>query len=778
MSSSTSLKELTKVSSLWNYSQELCQSNFNHSSRIAGLSLFDATADIRECDDAILLCANTESELNISLHTRFDSNPPLRTCLDDVLHKTHLFNEAWLFSSEPRLVFAALAHDLVPAAIQLLLRCGRSIDFVEPCKTWQGVSMLDVGIENGGLISSVTEEEKKILLDPTIPLNSTEAARLFGGPAGSTLSQLTSADAELVSSCWKYNVPGKSVHVLRKSIENRPTAALRLSSGELVSWVLVRPDGSFGVLHCIDAYRGRGFAKIVVRFAALLLERLARSLGSSSAGNAASALKPYCHIKIGNEASEKVFRSLNFREVGYTSWVVSSKIAPRFSLRPLDPSNETEWDHLLLLINKSYRQDDAFFVDQQRTDLNNLKAMAKEGVFFLGYRLDMTILKDKVLSGVLDPSTGLSSKASSFNIACSMDAAGLVVKGQLETDELLCCVYIKVSSGSSSPFRHITSSASGKIDGEEVSVVPERKTASIGMLTIEPSLKKSGLGQRVLDFSLSTIKETFNCEAAECFVVSVKPWLQDWYKRNGFVIVGAEPWPEVMLHQLVLPCFFHHMRLDFNKNVLKKEEEKVASSNERNIILDAEQPPKWSPPAGVLLAPTMLPNKIEVSIHELPRLMRRDLLLVLPSWPISSYEGQGERGEKLYAICTAQRASLELVNWGPEAAQQKDFLLERFAEWANMVCDMLTKRGFPLCDFIDPCSGLPARTKGCTIVYPEVDAFETLLKYKTYNASGCRVISHPSWGTRIYPASVLAVAPITTLLMCVTEAGEALKNKQ
>lgn len=769
---------MQRVSPLWQHFKELCHSEnsvFNHSSRVAGLSLFDAEADIRECEDAFLLCANTESELNISLQTRFHTNPPPLNCLDEVLRKTNLYNSSWAFTSEPRIVFAALAHDLVPASIRLLHRCGRSIDFVEPCKTWEGSSMFNVAID--GLISSATEEDKKILLDPAVPIDSKEAARLFGCPEeGCTLSQLTSIDAEIVSKCWKYNVPGKSIHVLRKSIENRPTAALRLSSGELVSWVLVRPDGSFGVLHCIDAYRGKGFAKVVVRFAALLLERLARSLGANSAGDAARTLKPYCHIKIGNEASEKVFRSLNFKEVGATTWVVSSKLAPRFSLRPLNPTKESEWDHLLLLINKSYRQDDAFFVDQQRTDLDNLKAMAKEGIFFVGYRLDMAALQEKVLSGAMDPLTGLTSSASPFKITCTMDAAGLEVKGPLETDELLCCVYLKVSSGSSSPFRHITSSSPDKKDeGNEDAVDIVRKTASIGMLTIEPSLKKSGLGQRVLDFSLSTIKETYNCDAAECFVVSVKPWLQDWYKRNGFILVGAEPWPEVMLHQLVLPCFFHHMRRDFNSHESNKSENTKPSSSD--LALDAQQPPQWSPPPGVLLAPTMLPNKIEVSIHELPRLMRRDLVLVLPSWPVSSYEGQGERGEKLYAICTAQRASLELVNWGPEAAQQKDFLLERFAEWANMVCDLLTSRGFPLCDFIDPCSGLPARTKGCTTVYPEVDAFETLLKYKTYNASGCRVISHPSWGTRIYPASVLVVAPITTVLMCITEAGEALKNK-
>ena len=770
------------LSPLWTHFDELIKdSSFNHSTRIAGLSLFSQNSDdVITTDKAILLCANTESDLNISLHTRFIANPPPLTCLDDVFIKANLFNTSWGFSSEPRIVFAAISHDLVPSCIHLLHLCGRSIDFIEPCRTWEGESNYTVAMN--GLISSITEKEKSDLLDPTIPIDPINAARLFNCPEGSTLSQLSSSDAELVTTSWKYNVPGKTIHVLKKSIENRPTAALRLKGGELVSWVLVRPDASFGVLHCIDEYRGRGFAKIVCRFAALLLERFSKSLALTNASEAARTLKPYCHIKIGNYASEKVFRSLGFKDVGSSTWVVSSKLATRFVLRPLNPTKESiEWDHLLSLINRSYRQDDAFFVDQQRTDLENLSSMAKEGVFYVGYKLDTSALQKSILSGEIDFSYGLSSKASPFKIMCSMDATGLdYIKGPYETDELLCCVYIKVSSGNSSPFRHVTTSVSEKKDLNKDSI-SEQSKASIGMLTIEPSLKKSGIGQRVLEFSLLTIKETYNCEAAECFVVSVKPWLQDWYKRNGFKVIGAEPWPEGMLHQLVLPCFFHHMQLIFTNEIIKKKEEEEESRvSEKNIKKDAEssslQLGNWTPPVGVLLAPTMLSNQIEVSIHEFPRLMRRDLSLVLPSWPVSSYESQGDRGEKLYAICTAQRASIELVNWGPEAAEQKDLLLERFAEWANLVCDLLTKRGFPLCDFIDPCSGLPARTKGCTVVYPEVDAFETLLKYKTYSASGCRVISHPKWGTRIYPASVLVVAPITTVLMCVTEAGESFKK--
>ena len=121
------------LSPLWTHFDELTKdSPFNHSTRIAGLSIFSSKDVVISTDKAILLCANTESDLNISLHTRFITNPPPLTCLDDVFIEAHLFNTSWGFSTDPRIVFAAISHDLVPASIRLLHQCGRSIDFIEP----------------------------------------------------------------------------------------------------------------------------------------------------------------------------------------------------------------------------------------------------------------------------------------------------------------------------------------------------------------------------------------------------------------------------------------------------------------------------------------------------------------------------------------------------------------------------------------------------------------------------------------------------------------------
>jgi hypothetical protein len=170
----------------------------------------------------------------------------------------------------------------------------------------------------------------------------------------------------------------------------------------------------------------------------------------------------------------------------------------------------------------------------------------------------------------------------------------------------------------------------------------------------------------------------------------------------------------------------------------------------------------------VLFGPERLPGGLEFSVCEVPRLMRRDLALVFPPGCGAMHAAV----PRLLAVLTGQRASVELVEWGPEAAAQKDLLLERFAAWAARVRERLRARGFADCDYVDPCSGLPTHARGCTVVWPEVDAFETLLKFRAYSAGGCRVIAHPEWGTRVYPATLFAAAPVEEVVRAAREAAE------
>lgn len=131
---------------------------------------------------------------------------------------------------------------------------------------------------------------------------------------------------------------------------------------------------------------------------------------------------------------------------------------------------------------------------------------------------------------------------------------------------------------------------------------------------------------------------------------------------------------------------------------------------------------------------TTLSNGFEVSIQDVPRAFKSDLNGVLPGVPIT---GEGDR-PPLLIVPTAQQSLVDLCEWGQAAAIEKDLLLERFTEWADAVIAYLSARGF-WSDSVDPCSGLARRTPHSHTPYPEVDAFETLLRWRTSDANGCKV---------------------------------------
>ena len=262
---------------------------------------------------------------------------------------------------------------------------------------------------------------------------------------------------------------------------------------------------------------------------------------------------------------------------------------------------------LLALINASYRQDDAFFVDQWRTCLADVLQAATSGVFFLGYRLAAQAGVDggggsgrgawsdglaewglrpaafpapitssvdagdgagdvptAALGGAGEHSDGASRAAlgvAGVGVAGVAGVAGVVgVAGAAaaaaatavfrETDELLVSVHLSFTDEEEQPLER----------GAEALSTARGRVVALSLLTVDPRLKKQGLAARVLDFALRTAKDTYGCVAAEVHVVSVKPWLLDFYVRQGFTVVGRDEWPAQLAHQLLRPTFFHRCR--------------------------------------------------------------------------------------------------------------------------------------------------------------------------------------------------------------------------
>eukprot|EP00586_Coscinodiscus_wailesii_P012539 CAMPEP_0172512848 /NCGR_PEP_ID=MMETSP1066-20121228/247668_1 /TAXON_ID=671091 /ORGANISM="Coscinodiscus wailesii, Strain CCMP2513" /LENGTH=160 /DNA_ID=CAMNT_0013292829 /DNA_START=102 /DNA_END=584 /DNA_ORIENTATION=- len=125
----------------------------------------------------------------------------------------------------------------------------------------------------------------------------------------------------------------------------------------------------------------------------------------------------------------------------------------------------------------------------------------------------------------------------------------------------------------------------------------------------------------------------------------------------------------------------------------------------------------------------------------------------------------------LAAIPTNQNARHDLVAVGSHIEDEKDRLLNNFLSFARDFCERVTQEGH-WADFIDPCSGLPMLSKYCNKVYSEVDGMEVLLNYKSYNAGFCKILTHPKWGSAVYPATIFARAPEGVLRRIITSYPE------
>mmetsp|Transcript_26869 Transcript_26869/g.57145 ORF Transcript_26869/g.57145 Transcript_26869/m.57145 type:complete len:206 (+) Transcript_26869:147-764(+) len=161
-------------------------------------------------------------------------------------------------------------------------------------------------------------------------------------------------------------------------------------------------------------------------------------------------------------------------------------------------------------------------------------------------------------------------------------------------------------------------------------------------------------------------------------------------------------------------------------------------------------------------------DDLECSLHLLPKPLMREFGHVFNDEYLKFGDSAGDAVMsddvndsstlRLLAIPTNQRAREDLVAVGDHIEQEKDRLLNVFIAFGKHFCEQLRAKGF-WADYIDPCSGLPMISLNCNKVYSEVDGMECLLNYKAYNAGFCKILTHPKWGSAVYPATIFAHAP-------------------
>mmetsp|Transcript_28295 Transcript_28295/g.59774 ORF Transcript_28295/g.59774 Transcript_28295/m.59774 type:complete len:206 (+) Transcript_28295:153-770(+) len=187
----------------------------------------------------------------------------------------------------------------------------------------------------------------------------------------------------------------------------------------------------------------------------------------------------------------------------------------------------------------------------------------------------------------------------------------------------------------------------------------------------------------------------------------------------------------------------------------------------------ASNQPSFETTSSTLVPPRLVrldkstDDDLECSLHLLPKPLMREFGHVFNDEYLKFRDNSGDAAMsdagndstlRLLAIPTNQRAREDLVAVGDHIEQEKDRLLNVFMSFGKYICEQLRAKGF-WADYIDPCSGLPMMSLNCNKVYSEVDGMECLLNYKAYNAGFCKILTHPKWGSAVYPATIFAHAP-------------------
>jgi len=168
----------------------------------------------------------------------------------------------------------------------------------------------------------------------------------------------------------------------------------------------------------------------------------------------------------------------------------------------------------------------------------------------------------------------------------------------------------------------------------------------------------------------------------------------------------------------------------------------------------------------VLLDLSEIRSGFQVAVIKCPKAFVREVQMVYPKQNLND----------LLAIVTCQKAKHDLCEIGDDIEKEKDALLVSFTRFARRIVNQL-KEAKQWADYIDPCSGLPATQDHANRGYSEVDGLAVLLRFGVQSAGPCKVATHPTWGTRFYPATMFTTAPFASLRSAIESVRDGAASK-
>lgn len=138
---------------------------------------------------------------------------------------------------------------------------------------------------------------------------------------------------------------------------------------------------------------------------------------------------------------------------------------------------------------------------------------------------------------------------------------------------------------------------------------------------------------------------------------------------------------------------------------------------------------------------------MQYSVHAPSQYICRHLGKLLPTWSRPAAA----------VLVVLQPCSCDLSHKTPSTEDQKRTLRERFLQFGYRVAAQLQQLGH-LADIFDPCTGLPLLSQPGQLRLDDVAVAQAVLGYEAVDRHGCSVILHPTWGSSVYPSTLLSSA--------------------
>ncbi len=145
-------------------------------------------------------------------------------------------------------------------------------------------------------------------------------------------------------------------------------------------------------------------------------------------------------------------------------------------------------------------------------------------------------------------------------------------------------------------------------------------------------------------------------------------------------------------------------------------------------------------------------EQIQYAIHPPSAYVLSHLGQLLPDWSVTASS----------MLLVLQRSPCALFDRTPQTEANKNRLRTQFLELGLHFAAILRDRGYAA-EVFDPKTGLPMLSSPGALVLDDVAIARAVLGYATLNHGNCSILLHPTWGSAVYPSTLISSAPCYVL---------------